>query len=137
MPRHWTPELETGNSDIDHHHRELFQLTSMLDQAVRSQRTDALERVIVFLEHYVVDHFSDEESVMKLAHYAFYSHHRAEHDVFRVQVAGLRAIFDEGFSAAHISFAIRRLLDKLLIHVRTVDIGIASIVRLDHDQKPT
>lgn len=129
--RHWAHHLETGNPEIDNHHQELFQLTAMLDEAVRFQSVEKIDGIIKFLEHYVVAHFQDEELLMKRADYAFYTHHKAEHEIFKVHVQELRNIYNNGISIAHLIFSIRKILDKLVYHVRTVDIGIADIVRAE------
>lgn len=131
----WTPNLETGNPEIDNHHQELFQLTTMLDDAIRTQDLAKLESIVVFMEHYVIEHFSEEETLMQAHQYAFYIHHKAEHEIFKVHVQELRKIFDAGISHTHIIFAIRKILDKLIYHVRTVDVGIVDIVNSGHHEK--
>ena len=40
---------ETGHDHIDDHHEELFNLTSMLDQAISTNRRVSLEPIIEFL----------------------------------------------------------------------------------------
>ncbi|NBV41868.1 hypothetical protein EBR96_03765 [bacterium] len=124
----WTTGFEVGDPDIDNHHQELFHLTSLLDTAIREQSVDKLDQIILFLEDYVVRHFQEEEDLMKSHDYAHYSDHHDEHEVFRVHVSELRRLYKEGPSKAHLIFAIRKLLDKLVHHIRTVDIGISAIV---------
>jgi hemerythrin len=124
----WNPNLETGNEEIDHHHQELFHLTALLDQALQEQSLEKIDTIITFLEHYVVEHFEEEESLMKAHSYAFYVHHKSEHEIFKVRVSELRHIYNDGISRTHMIFTIRKLLDKLAYHIRTVDIGIAGIV---------
>ncbi len=131
----WTPNLETGDPDIDNHHQELFQLTAMLDDAIRSQSVEKLDSIISFLEHYVIEHFCEEETLMETHRYAFYDHHKAEHEVFKAHVSELRKIYLEGISLTHVIFAIRKILDKLVYHIRTVDIGIVGIVNSEHHEK--
>lgn len=133
----WHPHLETGDSHVDLQHQELFQLVSGLDQAIRSQDLNQLEEIIVFLEHYVVDHFDAEESLMQRAQFDGYAHHKCEHDMFEAKVRALRHMFDTNPSRTHLIFLIRQFIDRLVIHIRTVDIHIADIVHsgdYDHSE---
>lgn len=133
--KNWASNLETGNPDIDNHHQELFHLTAMLDEALRFQSLEKIDGIISFLEEYVVEHFQEEETLMQSSHYAFYAHHKAEHEIFKAHVHELRNVFLNGISITHLIFSIRKVLDKLVYHVRTVDIGIADIVKSEHNEK--
>ncbi len=124
----WNDALKVGDDHIDNHHREMFHLTSLLDEALQTQSIDKIEAIISFLEHYVVAHFEEEEALMRDHQYAYYVHHKSEHEVFKAYVGELRNVFESGISKTHLIFKIRQLLDKLAIHIRTVDIGIAGIV---------
>lgn len=128
----WRKELETGVHHIDDHHRELFALDTMLDKAVRHADVKAVEEIIHFLEHYVVEHFAEEEELMKSHNFHGYEHHRGEHSIFQMKVAEIRHIFDHDPSVAHSIFAIRQFIDKLVYHIKTVDIKIATIVNKTH-----
>ena len=57
MNKQWNPNLETGNEIIDDHHKELFKIDSMLDNAIHSSTNNEVEKIVVFLEGYVLDHF--------------------------------------------------------------------------------
>jgi hemerythrin len=130
----WNKNLETGDSHVDLQHQELFQLVTSLDIAIRDQDMDKIEEIIVFLEHYVIDHFDAEEGIMKEAKFDGYDYHKAEHDMFEDMVHDMRRLFNEGPSRTHLIFSIRKFIDRLVIHIRTVDIRIADIVHsLDHD----
>jgi hemerythrin len=131
---HWNHHLETGDSHVDLQHQELFQLVSSLDSAIRDQDLSKIEAIIVFLEHYVIDHFDAEEGIMAAANFDGYAHHKAEHDIFESMVHDLRHMFDTNPSRAHLIFSIRKFIDRLVIHIRTVDIRIADIVHSqNHD----
>jgi len=130
----WNKNLETGDSHVDLQHQELFQLVTSLDIAIRDQDMGKIEDIIIFLEHYVVDHFDAEEGIMKNAQFEGYDYHKAEHDMFEDMVHEMRRLFDTTPSRTHLIFAIRKFIDRLVIHIRTVDIRIADIVHsLDHD----
>ena len=61
----WNENLEIGHQSIDHHHEEVFELTSMLDYAIENNDREKLNEIIQYLEHYVEDHFDEEESLMQ------------------------------------------------------------------------
>ncbi len=130
----WNTNLETGDSHVDLQHQELFQLVTSLDTAIRDQDMKQIEDIILFLEHYVVDHFGAEEGIMKDANFEGYDYHKAEHEMFEEMVLDMRRLFDSSPSRTHLIFSIRKFIDRLVIHIRTVDIRIADIVHsLDHD----
>ncbi len=99
----------------------------MLDQAIRSSNLYQIEAIILFLEDYVVTHFQEEEDLMKAHHYKGYKDHKQDHEVFKARVAQLRETYDQGISKAHLIFGIRIFIDQLVDHIKTVDVGIASI----------
>ena len=64
MTTHWQSDYETGHDHIDDHHKELFQMDSLLDQAIQSNRMASLEPIVSFLTEYVIAHFEEEEVLM-------------------------------------------------------------------------
>lgn len=127
----WFLDFSIGEPSLDNHHRELFLLTSRLDDAIQSADMSRLNDIILFLEHYVVDHFSEEETVMRHHDYTGYDLHQSEHDILKFKVGELRKLWDRSVPQAHLIFSIRRTVDALMTHIRLVDVGIADIVK-DH-----
>jgi hemerythrin len=123
----WDDKLTTGNEEIDSHHKELFHLDSLLDTALQSGKIDPINDIIEFLEHYVVDHFQEEETLMKSNNYKGYIIHKKEHDEFKVVVGQLRKRFNDDFPLAHVIFQTRRLLDDLVRHIKSIDVGIKHL----------
>ena len=123
----WDDSLKTGHDKIDSHHEELFQLDSLIDNAVDSASVEDLNSVILFLEEYVIDHFKEEEHLMQDHNYAYYSEHKDEHDHFTQVVKTLRNKFNSDFPRAHVIFQTRRLVDDLVHHIKHTDIGIAHL----------
>ena len=76
----WSNKYEIGQKSLDDHHRELFDLTTMLDEAIISNNPKNLEKIILFLEHYSKDHFSEEEELMITENYKGLKHHQHEHE---------------------------------------------------------
>ena len=120
-------EYSTGHDHLDEHHEELFKLISMLDKAIATNKRLSLVPLIEFLEHYSVDHFQDEEELMKEKNYIGYALHRAEHKKFRSLILDLRELYDSNKPTTHLIFLIRKIIDQLVHHIKTVDIGISNL----------
>jgi hemerythrin len=129
MASAWQDNLSVGDENIDNQHQELFQLTMMLDTAIKHQSINELNEIICFLETYVIHHYQDEEALMKAHSFKGYHHHKQDHDVFKTRVVALRYDFDNNPSKTHLIFKIRQFIDKLIHHVRTVDIEISNLER--------
>lgn len=127
MTHHKKP-LELGHSTIDNHHKELFHLTSTLDNAIRNQDDQKLDDIIDFLEHYVMDHFQEEEDLMKTNQFEGYQYHKDQHDVFRALVAEIRESYKEGTYKTHVIFKVRQFADKLVYHILNVDVRLSEII---------
>jgi len=123
----WQDAFKTGYPEIDHQHQELFLLVSALDQAIQGHNQSELNDIIIFLERYAESHFKEEESLMKSADYKGYSHHKNEHEKFTRWIHQIRQDYDQNHPPTHIIFSIRQLIDTLVNHVLTIDIGISDI----------
>jgi hemerythrin len=79
----WDQSLETGDSEIDEQHRELFHRIDQLMAATQDRRARAeVGRLLTYLGDYVVGHFEAEERMMAEAGYPEAPTHRAEHQQF-------------------------------------------------------
>lgn len=125
----WNKELETGNTTIDEHHQELFRVISLLDKAIKEHNENRVEEVIEFLEHYVRDHFKEEETLMQKSNFEFYQEHKDEHEFFVKEVLKIRSEFNNQNPIAHSILNIRRFIDRLVLHIRTIDIKMAHLER--------
>ena len=126
-------DYSTGHEVVDEHHEELFNLISMLDKAIQSNRRVSLNPIIEFLEHYSKDHFQLEESLMKEHDYIGYSLHKAEHKKFSSLIVDLRTLYDTNKPTAHIIFYIRKIIDQLVHHIKTIDAGMAHLHGESHE----
>jgi hemerythrin-like metal-binding protein len=127
MNKEWNNALTTGHMHIDQHHEELFHLTSLLDNAIRSCRTSNLEDVICFLEKYVIDHFSEEENLMISNDFEYFNAHKEEHAHFAKWVSKIRQSFNTKNSSAHLIFELRKLIDDLIRHIKTIDVLLSGL----------
>lgn len=132
MNRDWHSSFVTGHHHIDQHHQELFHLTTLLDQALFSHSRDQIQGVLEFLEEYTQYHFLEEESLMKSVSYLGYDRHKNEHELFKDMTQQIRVLFASNAPLAHCVFCLRKLIDRMMVHIQTVDIDIASIAKGDH-----
>jgi len=124
----WTPNLEVGDSEIDHHHQELFKLVSMMDSAIAENSNDALEKIVLFLEHYVVDHFDAEEALMQSTKYPDYEFHKGEHAIFKARIQNIRTDFEKK-DTPKVMYNVRLFVDKMIEHIQTVDVRMAGLAK--------
>ena len=110
---------DTIHNLIHHHHEELFFLTKTLDMALHDPKTH-LDHIIQFLEQYVITHFDAEEALMQQHQFSGYDYHYNQHQGFKRTVATLRPLYDQN-AYTHLMFCIRKLTDKLIVHIHTVD----------------
>lgn len=131
MNRDWQSSFATGHPHIDQHHQELFHLTTMLDQALLLHSRDQIRDIVQFLEDYTQYHFLEEESLMKAVSHPGYPRHKHEHELFKDMTQQVRILFHSNSPLAHCVFCLRKLIDRMMVHIQTVDIEIASIAKGD------
>jgi hemerythrin len=79
-----TPELETGNLDIDSHHQTLFAMANeILFSDELAQSPILFRRAVTFLVSYLEYHFASEELAMFQQSYNRRRFHSAFHDHIR------------------------------------------------------
>jgi hemerythrin len=92
----WEPGLAIGVSIVDEQHQELFRRVNALIDATREARATAeVRRLFDYLARYVVEHFSDEEQLMREAAFPERETHGREHAEFVRDFQALRADFLE------------------------------------------
>lgn len=78
----WDPTLETGNETIDDQHRSLFKLAKRLAEACESCKGgEIVDDAIYRLTDYVLEHFADEEGLMRDSAYPELSSHHVMHEL--------------------------------------------------------
>jgi hemerythrin len=87
----WSPALAVGVPEIDAQHQELFRRAERLITALRAGDRREVEQLVVYLNDYVVEHFSAEERYMREIGYPGVEGHRAAHDAFREDLAEMFA----------------------------------------------
>jgi hemerythrin len=123
-----TPELETGNTDIDAHLHALFAMANeIMFSPDLAQSPQLFRRAVTYLVSYLDYHFASEELAMFQGSYSRRRFHGAFHDHVRREAheiaarLGREGLFDEARRA--IFFMIE---DWVVYHVADADRDLAT-----------
>lgn len=126
----WNDRFILGHDKIDRDHRKLVALVNQLSEAMlKREGKEICGKVIEDLAAYAKTHFSTEEQLMALHHYANTAEHKAEHANFVDQVAELKSRFDAGsitLSISLLGFLKEWLTKHILITDKALVAGIAA-----------
>ena len=127
----WREEFSIGVAEIDAQHRQLLEQMRRLSDRVRSGSHGEVNEVLDFLGRYVVNHFRDEEHLMRDSHYPFLEQHVHEHRTFQTYCLKLREEIENGNSdPTYINFRIQLLLvDWLINHTTKTDRHLGCFLR--------
>ena len=79
----WAPDMETGNSDIDTQHKQLFKIGRDLEQLIRIQCIGVTDKqlldIVCELRDYTGYHFYEEERMMQEMSYSRITAHKKFH----------------------------------------------------------
>lgn len=76
----WTSEFSVENISIDEQHKQLFQITNDLHDAMKAGKSkEILSELISRLVDYTKTHFSNEEKLMEKYKYPELDRHKTEH----------------------------------------------------------
>jgi hemerythrin len=128
---HWTEDLTTGVAEIDSQHKELFKrINGLLEACSQGKGRGEVDKVIKFLEDYVVRHFSEEEKYMVDYSYPAYGSHKAQHLEFMGNFFSLKGEFESDGPGVHIIVRTNSLvIDWLRNHIRKVDKELGTFLK--------
>lgn len=131
MAIEWTEDLSTGVAEIDGQHKELFtRINGLLDACREGKGRHEVEKVMKFLEDYVVRHFSEEEKYMAEFSYPAYGSHKAQHLRFMDDFFSLKEQFEREGPGVHIIVRTNdTLVDWLKTHIRKVDKELGAFLK--------
>lgn len=93
----WKEDYSVGIKKIDEQHKKLVTYLNDLYEAMKSGKgKEALDGILNGLVHYTKDHFTTEESLMKLYDYPEYEAHKQKHDKMAEHVVKLKHKVDSG-----------------------------------------
>ena len=114
-----------GHNHIDHHHEELFKLTSELDNCIKNKTN--MEKVITFIKKDIIEHFDEEESFMKTYNFKYMDEHIQAHNEFRTKVGLISTLYQKEKSAACLLLHVRQFIDQMIGHILTIDKKLTTI----------
>jgi hemerythrin len=131
MALDWTDDLSTGSHEIDRQHKELFKRINALLEACRQGKGRAeVNKVVQFLDDYVVTHFSEEENYMQKYHYPNYAHHKAQHLEFMETFAELRRQIKHEGAGVHLLVKTNHMIVQWLVnHICKVDRALGTFLK--------
>lgn len=127
----WTDDLRVGVPAIDAQHREIFRrLRDFREAHAEGRGAEEIEPVLTFLADYVIEHFADEERLMKERGYAARGRHRVEHRAFRAVLEGFVACYRSSGASTLLGLQIEhRCVDWLINHIRKTDQELAKFLK--------
>lgn len=126
----WTEQLATGFPTIDRQHWELFSRSDALLAAMRGSEPAAhVKSLVLFLQDYVLRHFSAEEALMRDCGYPDTAAHEAEHSWFVTEFQKIADEFKTKGPTPGMTIALQQLLvDWLVRHTSTTDKKLATFI---------
>jgi hemerythrin len=127
----WTPDLATTVDEIDRQHKELFRrINDLLDACNEGRGKEEVQKVIRFLQDYVVTHFGEEERYMEKYKYPQYRDHKVQHKEFMENFSQLKKQFDSEGPGVHVVISTNYIVvDWLRNHIRKVDKALGAFLQ--------
>lgn len=130
MQIEWNENHLTGFDKIDQEHQQLFRIINRLFQMAedKSRVAWACRESVKFFEAHTVQHFLDEEEIMRKQQYPDYVHHKELHDSFRELTfpALAQELEDSNYSQEAIDHFIGVCAGWLMSHTLTEDLAIVG-----------
>ncbi len=121
-----TQDLMTGNALIDSEHRQLFAaVNDLMDACAQGRGRDQIDKMVKFLNDYVVKHFSDEEGLQTRSNYPGYPAHKTFHDGYRRQLGDKMDLLRREGPTVKALGELNQIVGVLVSHIRTEDKRVA------------
>lgn len=125
----WRAGLDVGHAKIDSEHRSLVEALNRLHAAMKQGKgKDEIEKTLLFLKDYTVEHFKGEERLMMIHRYPGTDRHCAIHADLVKEVATLITNYQSGktpLTSAVFDF----LEDWLVKHIQGEDKALGEFLR--------
>lgn len=127
----WNDSLLVGNTAIDDNHREIFEHFEKLSMAFQDGSGEELLRdMLKFLDTYVAEHFSHEETFMAQNEYPKLAEQQTQHAYFLQAVKDLQEMDMKGIGAHELSITVyRKLIQWFIHHIRKSDQELVNYVK--------
>lgn len=131
MAIQWTEDLSVSVSEIDDQHKEIFnRINGLLDACNHGRGKEEVNKVISFIDDYVVTHFGMEEEHMIRQGYPGYAAHKALHGEFIAKLSDLkRQVHSEGVGVHTVIATNHLVVDWFVNHIRKVDTQLGAFLK--------
>ncbi|MCL2608530.1 MAG: hemerythrin family protein [Treponema sp.] len=123
MKLEFTADLETGVPNIDEQHKELIKrINDVVALGGEASKKEDTDRLIGFLEEYVLKHFRDEEQLQRNSGYPKYEWHRGQHEEYIRNLAKLKEEYAKNGPSLSFTIALNSsVIEWIVRHIRSVD----------------
>ena len=126
----WNEKYETGNTQVDNEHKEIFKLAQNVIEASFDSEEVQIEVALGFLASYTITHFKNEERLMMESDYPDMAVHKKQHDDFIIEVTALiERVKKESDTSKNNSDAKKVIVNWLTDHVLGSDKVMADHYR--------
>ncbi|MDR0761231.1 MAG: hemerythrin family protein [Treponema sp.] len=127
----WDKSLETGNSQIDAQHQQLFvALNRLVHTYQEGKGKDELKKSLDFLTDYTIKHFFDEEQLQQHYKYPDFENHKKYHDDFKKVVRNFSVeLILKGASDSLMQDVQATIGGWLVTHIKGQDAKVAAYIR--------
>jgi hemerythrin len=93
----WNQNLSVKIKSIDDQHIKLIEmLNDFYDNITNRSNKENISKLIAAMKAYTIEHFTEEEHLMKTNGYPFFDSHKKEHDHFIKRVTDVEDKFNSG-----------------------------------------
>jgi hemerythrin len=124
-------KMVIGVEEIDNQHRELIdRINRLLSMGMEEKNKEEIQKMLDFLQMYVIQHFDDEEQLQVMVGYPKHEAHRKQHEEF---VKAFVEIYNE-YRKSGPSQVFKLKLDRAVVswivnHVQESDSDIGRHIR--------
>lgn len=131
MTIQWTPDLATGNEQIDTEHKELISAIGRLLIATSAGKgKEEIASLLDFLLDYTKTHFAHEEVLQRNAHYPDVINHKRYHTGFIKEVDNLRRDYQTNSTSSVFLINVnKKVVGWLTAHIKVEDVKVAKHIR--------
>ncbi len=126
----WSDNYNLGFDMIDNQHQEIFRLFDKVDEKLaKREYENMVSDIIVFLDEYIIYHFSQEEEFQEFIKYPQVEEHKNYHRKFREEFERYKqSLVGEGAPMNAIK-GLNMLSDWLVEHILREDYKLVKYIR--------
>ncbi len=124
----WKAQYSVENAMIDRQHQALFVLVNEVADKVKAGNMPEIRGVVDRLAAYTVEHFRDEEAILRKAGYAALEDHEMIHAELLEKVQDLRTKLEKNQAVSMVGI-IRFLSDWLKDHILKDDMAYKTAIK--------